>query len=299
MASLKPNRLIRFDWALKYILRDKANFDILEGFLTALLNEDITILQILESEADRALEHLKYNRVDVLVEDSTGRQMIIEIQNQHETDYLYRLLFGTSKVIVDTLQIGQAYREIKKVISVSILYFNLGSGDDYVYHGSTHFVGLHTRQPLVIRQRVPNHTSYILRVVDSEREIFPEYYLIQVERFEDVIQSPFDEWVYMLKHEALPDHFTAKNIDQARQKLALLKMSEAEQRQYERYLMDLVSERDVMETRYQAGLQEGEQSKAISTARNLLGMGLPVEQIAQATGLSEAEIAGLSTGEDA
>ena len=34
-------KLVRFDWAIRYILRDKSNFDILEGFLTALLNEDI------------------------------------------------------------------------------------------------------------------------------------------------------------------------------------------------------------------------------------------------------------------
>lgn len=291
----KEDRVIRFDWALKYILRDKANFDILEGFLTALLKEEMTIIQILESEADRSLEHLKYNRVDILVEDSQGRQLIIEIQNQHEADYLYRLLFGTSKVIVDTLQIGQPYQAVKKVISISILYFNFGSGDDYIYHGSTRFIGLHTRQPLEVRQRMPNQHSYTLRTVNIEREIFPEYYLIQVERFTDIINSPFDEWIYMLKHERLPDHFQAKNIDRAREKLTLLKMDEVERRQYERYLMNLASERDILETRYQEGHKVGRREAVIETARNLLAMGLSIEQIIQATGLSAAELDRIDT----
>ena len=42
----KITKLIRFDWAIKRLLRHKANFGILEGFLSVLLNEDITIRQI-------------------------------------------------------------------------------------------------------------------------------------------------------------------------------------------------------------------------------------------------------------
>jgi hypothetical protein len=37
-------KLITFDWALKRLLRSKANFDILEGFFSELLKEDIKIL---------------------------------------------------------------------------------------------------------------------------------------------------------------------------------------------------------------------------------------------------------------
>ena len=41
---------IRFDWAMKRLLRNKANFAVLEGFLTTLLNEKIVIQKLLESE---------------------------------------------------------------------------------------------------------------------------------------------------------------------------------------------------------------------------------------------------------
>ncbi len=71
-------RIIRFDWAIKTLLRDKANFDILEGFLTALLQEEIRVVSLLESESNSAEEQQKFNRVDLLVKDSQDRHLIIE-----------------------------------------------------------------------------------------------------------------------------------------------------------------------------------------------------------------------------
>jgi len=51
-----PQRtLISFDWAMKKLLRSKANFDILEGFLSELLKENLTILEILESESNKSI----------------------------------------------------------------------------------------------------------------------------------------------------------------------------------------------------------------------------------------------------
>jgi predicted transposase/invertase (TIGR01784 family) len=245
-------QLVRFDWAIKTILRDKANFDVLEGFLTALLNEDITIEQILESESN-AEEGYKFNRVDILVHDSQGRKLIIEVQNDRETDYMERLLFGTSKVIVDNIAVGETYRQVVKVISISILYYNLGIGDDYVYKYVGEFIGLHNKQVLKIRQRVATATSFKY----VAKNIFPEYYLINVERFEDLIHSPLDEWIYLLKHSAVKADFQAKNIDKAAQKLAVLKMGAEERRRYESYMKAVVIERDVLETARRDGMQEG------------------------------------------
>ena len=294
----QPEKLIRFDWAIKTILRDKANFDVLEGFLSALLNEPIQVIQILESESNQADEEMKYNRVDILITDSQGRHIIIEIQNSHERDYLYRLLFGTSKVIIDTLQLGQDYQEIAKVISISILYFNLGSGNDYVYYGTTNFIGLHTEEPLRLKQQEQalNGKLY-LREVNIQKEIYPEYYLIQVERFEDVIQAPLDEWIYMLKHEEIRDDFSAPNIDQAREKLSLLKMDTAKRRAYERYMMSMVRERDAMRTAKFEGRMEGQKEGRVEgrveVARNLKADGLEPALIMKYTGLSLEEVEAL------
>mgnify|MGYP001114763371 FL=1 len=79
-------RLIRFDWAMKKIPRDKANFDILEGFLSALLKTDIGVEEILESESNQDTEKQKFNRVDILVKDRKDRRFIIEVQAETESD---------------------------------------------------------------------------------------------------------------------------------------------------------------------------------------------------------------------
>lgn len=78
--------LVRFDWAMKRpgrvrLLRNKANFVVLEGFLSELLHEDIQIEQILESEANQDDETAKFNRVDLLALNSQKQLVIIEFQN--------------------------------------------------------------------------------------------------------------------------------------------------------------------------------------------------------------------------
>ena len=90
------NQIIRFDWAMKRLLRNKANFSVLEGLLTTLLGEKIVIQKLLESESNQEDEYDKYNRVDMLAENSKGELVLIEVQNNNEYAYFQRMLFGTS-----------------------------------------------------------------------------------------------------------------------------------------------------------------------------------------------------------
>jgi predicted transposase/invertase (TIGR01784 family) len=255
---MKNQKIIRFDWAIKTILRDKANYDVLEGFLSAILRDDIKVVQLIESESNQETDRQKFNRVDIMVLDGNGQYVIIEIQNELESDYLERLLFGTSKVIVENAKLGEPYKTIKKVISISILYFNLGSGDDYIYYGSTQFKGLNTNSPLIIRKRLKmSEKKYVFKDKNIEKEIFPEYYLINVERFQDTINSDIDEWIYMLKNEEIPKHFKAKNIDKAREKLKIQAMSDEERKSYERYLINVARDIDMIETAREEGEVKG------------------------------------------
>ena len=129
-------KYIRFDWAMKRLLRDKANFGVLEGLLTTLLNEKITINRLLESESNQEDEFDKQNRVDLLAENDRGELFIIEVQNNTEYAYFQRMLFGTSKLVTEYINRGQGYNNIRKIYSVNIVYFNLGNGTDVVYHGT-------------------------------------------------------------------------------------------------------------------------------------------------------------------
>ena len=134
---------IRFDWAMKRLLRNKANFSVLEGLLTTLLGENITIRDLLESESNQEEEFDKYNRVDMLAVNSRGELILIEVQNNNEYAYFQRMLFGTSKLVTQYINRGESYEKVRKVYSVNIVYFSLGHGKDFVYHGKTEFRGIH------------------------------------------------------------------------------------------------------------------------------------------------------------
>lgn len=287
----KNKKLIRFDWAIKRLLRHKANFGILEGFLSVLLNEDISIRQILDSESNKEEADDKYNRVDILVEDSKGELVIIEVQNSKEYDYFHRILFGTSKVITEHIKEGEPYAVVKKVISITIAYFDLGQGEDYVYHGKNIFKGIHKGDILNLADRQKE-------LYDKEEvyQIFPEYWLLKVGKFDDTVQDKLDEWIYFLKNGEVQEDFTAKGLDEAKERLDEMKLSEEERKEYKSYLNRL---RDIASEQYnkmvdaqelidkskeegiKQGKQEGKEEQLIESIIGFYEMGLPNEKIAQ------------------
>jgi hypothetical protein len=296
----RTRTLVSFDWAMKRILRDKANFDVLEGFLSALLEEDIRVMALLESEANQESAADKFNRVDLLVQDSQGTAFIIEVQYSYASHYLKRLLFGTAKLITEYLESGEEYSGVKKVISISLLYFLVGEADetnDYVYRGTTEFYGLHSGKPLSVHQDTlqqdkpdPGKRRKRSQPTLRKRNVFPEYYLIEIERFPDEVKNALDEWIYFFKHSEIPDEFRAKHIQAARQKLDLMKMSVDERRAYERFWMARASYQDEIQSAKTQGREEGLMAKQHEIARQMLQYGEPIDKIKLYTGLSEAEI---------
>jgi len=92
----------------------------------------------------------------MLAEDTNGELLIIEIQNNRELDYFHRMLYGVSKAITGYIGLGDAYSNVRKVYSINIVYFDLGQGKDYVYHGKTFFRGLHVPEDVLqlsVRQK--------------------------------------------------------------------------------------------------------------------------------------------------
>ncbi|MCI5178468.1 MAG: Rpn family recombination-promoting nuclease/putative transposase [Candidatus Electrothrix sp. AW3_4] len=283
---MAQRKLISFDWAMKKLLRSKANFEILEGFLSELLMEDVTILEILESESNQEDVRDKFNRVDLKVTNQKKEILIIEVQYEREFDYLQRILFGTSKVITEHLQKKEPYSKVTKVISINILYFDLGHGEDYIYHGTTSFRGLHEQDLLQLSEEQQN-----LYGRDKLHEIFPEYYLVKVNNFNDIAKDTLDEWIYFLKNEEIKGDFKAKGLEKAKQELDILKLSDEERRAYERYQDDLHYQASMVESSYTIGVKKGEDKKALQIAINLIKKGvLDAQEIAEITELPVEEI---------
>ncbi len=227
-------KLIRFDWAIKRLLRNKSNFVVLEGFLSELLFDDIKIQQILESESNQNLEDDKFNRVDILTQNSKNELIIIEIQSTYEIDYFHRMAYGVAKAMAENLKLGQQYAQIKKIISINIVYFDLGQGQDYIYKGRTEFTGLHQNDLLQLSDK--QKKTFLKEKIS---DIFPEFYLLKVNQFNDIAKDTLDEWIYFLKNSEVKDSFRAKGLKEANDVLDIMKLPEEENYGYNRYLDSL------------------------------------------------------------
>jgi predicted transposase/invertase (TIGR01784 family) len=286
-------KLIRFDWAMKKMLRHKANFDILEGFLSELLGEEVKIKQVLDSESNKETEEDKFNRVDILVENEKGELVIIEVQNTQEHDYFHRMLFGASKAITEHIKEGSAYANVKKVISITIAYFDLGRGKDYVYHGTNVFKGIHKGDILGLSDK--QMEAYNKTKV---HEIYPEYWVIKTGKFSGRVKDKLDEWVYFLKNAEIKPTFSARGLKEASEKLDEMKLPEKERVAYNAYknhLMSIASrnhtiEIDAKEIIKKAKAEEKEENE-IKAVLGLNRIGLENEKIADALNMKIQKVA--------
>ena len=318
------DKYIRFDWAAKRMLRDKANFAVLEGLMTVLLEEKVTIIEILESEGNQEEADDKFNRVDIKAKNSKDEIILVEIQQTRELYYLQRILYGVAKTITEHIRLGNKYDQVKKVYSISIVYFDLGKGSDYLYHGQTQLVGVHTHDQLIINTRDKD----AIRMV-APTDIFPEYYIIRVNEFNQVATTPLEEWLDYLKDGNIKDDTTAPGLAEAKQRLQYLQMSAEERAAYDRHMDNIMVQNDILETKVLEGLERGieqgmakgieqgmakgieqgmakglergieqgmakgiEQGKA-EVARKMKASGLAIADIASFTGLTEETVASL------
>lgn len=308
----KKNQTIRFDWAMKRMLRNKASYAVLEGLLTTLFGERIKIQKLLESEGNQEDELDKYNRVDILAENSKDELVLIEVQNNNEYAYFQRMLFGVSKLVTEYINRGEGYDHVRKVYSVNIVYFPLGHGNDYVYHGKTEFRGMHTNDLLELspfqRQKFK---------VDTVSQLYPEYYILKVNEFNKVAKTPLEEWIYYLNTGEILDNATAPGLSEAREQLKLDTMTKAELASYYRHLDNVVilhdnifTSRDEgkyegliegmqkgkeigIEEGLQKGREEGKKEALADIAKRMKLSGVDLQTIAKCSGLSPEEIASL------
>ena len=316
MAEVR-DKYIRFDWAIKRLLRQKANFGVLEGFLTVFLGQEVKIVEILESEGNQETEDDKFNRVDIKAKNSEGEIIIVEIQNTSELYYLERILYGACKAVTEHMRLGQTYKEVKKVYSISILYFDLGVGDDYLYIGENNFIGVHTKDQLIVNKKERN-----VIIKKKPSDIFPTYYLVRVNNFNQVAVTPLEEWVEYLKNGDIREDTTAPGLQEARDKLLYYSMSDADRHAYDEHINAVMIQNDVLGTARieghtegfieghleghlegmkegrekgrkegrEEGRKEGRMEERIEIAKAMLAKGISIEMISELTGLPTEEI---------
>ena len=291
------NKYIRFDWAVKRMLRDKANFAVLEGLIAVFTGERVTITEILESDGNQVNTVDKFNRVDIKAKNERGDRIIVKLKLTRELYFIMRMLNGVTKALTEHIEIGNKYDKVKKVYSINILYFDLGQGSDYLYHGKTVFTGVHTGDQLKVNTREADEIKMTV-----PEEVFPEYYIIRVNEFNDVARTPIEEWLDYLKNNRIKDDTSTPGLKEARQRLLYMTMTDAERKAYDAHMDDIMVQNDVLDTAKMEGRAEGRiegraegrvegrTEEKIEMAKKMKAMGMAIETISQISGLTAEQI---------
>jgi predicted transposase/invertase (TIGR01784 family) len=280
--------LISFDYAIKYLLKDKGDYEIVEGFISALLTSEgykpIKIRALLDGESNKESKHLKRSIADVIVEDEQGNNYIVEIDRAYTDLFLQKAVFNTSRLIVDNLGANQDYLQIKKVFHINLLYFPFENTKAPLHHGKVIFHEIDNKHPIDIHL-----VDRGMKMFDAHN-IFPEYFLISIPLFNDVIREEIDEWLYLMKHSEVKDDFKSPYMKKAAERLSILTMSNHEREVYDSYVMDSMKGRDYLISAEAKGKAEGKAERDIEIARAMLAKKKPIEEIEEFTGLSKGEI---------
>jgi hypothetical protein len=207
---------------------------------------------LLESESSQEDPKTKRSLADVIVEDQDKHKCIIEIERSVKDTFIHKSCFNTSRLIVDSLGSGQDYAQILKVFHITLLYFPIGNNQGVIYHGKTIIHEIESQEKLSVHIKNPTTEE----VYDAS-EILPEYLYISIPVFNDRIEREIDEWLYVMKHDEIPQPFRSKYMKQVAEKLSILKMSPAERAGYYNYLKKIYSDRDELQAAQAKGKAEG------------------------------------------
>ncbi|WP_342278448.1 Rpn family recombination-promoting nuclease/putative transposase [Candidatus Tisiphia endosymbiont of Myopa tessellatipennis] len=287
MSNDKP--LISFDYAIKYLLKDKGDYAIVEGFISALLKtkgyKDVKIVALLEVESNKEDSKSKRSLADVIVEDEDHHKYIIEIERNVKDSFIHKACFNTSRLIVDNLAQREDYTQIIKIFHISLLYFPIGNGNGVIYHGKTIIHEIETNERLNVH--IKNMETF--EVFDAT-DILPEYFYISVPLFNDRLEKEIDDWLHVMKYDKVPPNYHSPYMSQVADKLNILKMTKEERANYSYYQKKLYNDRDELQVAEARGAARGAAREKIVIAKNLLQAGLSIDVIAESTGLSIEEI---------
>lgn len=277
--------------------------ELLISLLNALLplkaGQEIVAIEYMSPEMFPDTPYKKDSIVDVRCVDTSNRDFLVEMQMFWTSAFKHRALFNTAKAVSRQLEAGAPYRELRPVYTLSLVNDIAFPAVDRFYH---HYL--------------PTDQKDSEKVIEGFNMIFvelPKFAKWQMLNGSDTLHdsggeikisnqtfkrlavlwfrflTEINEHTLVIADDLLADDDVCKAID-------LIKDSaytDAERLAYDRY-WDMVSrERTILEEVELRGEAKGRAEGVIATARNLKALGIPVETIAQATGLTLAEIEAL------
>ena len=271
------NHLINFDYAIIYLLRDKKDYTIVEGFISALLKtigySEVKILSQLASEGNQEDSKTKRALANLIVQDTNNQKYIVEIERIVHPCSIHKSYFNTSRHLIDSVGQDQDYSQILKIFHISLL-FDIIPGT--VSYGNPLIQEPDTKEKLTLHITDPT-TKRVYVVTD----VPAEYIYISVPSFDDRIEKELDEWLYVIKHNEVPKKRHPSYMNSVSERFSMSKMDETERNHYKLY-----TDRHQL----QAAIEKGRQEKGIEIAKHMRAMGYQVEDIVKLTGLQPRAI---------
>ncbi|MEW9810145.1 MAG: Rpn family recombination-promoting nuclease/putative transposase (plasmid) [Candidatus Symbiodolus clandestinus] len=288
---INEKTLVSFDFAIKYLLKHKSDYDIVENFISTLLATEgykpVKITALLDGESNKEDVKFKKSIADLIVQDEQGTQYIIEIDRSYTNLFLHKACFNSCRLIVDNICSNQDYSLIKKIFHINLLYFPLSHLTSPLCHGKTIFHEIDLEHPQ--QRQLTDKGGRLFNAYN----IFPEYFIISIPLFNDVIKQEIDEWLYLMKHSEVKQEFSSPLMKKVAERLNVLKMNQQERIHYQAYVNESLKERDYLVSAEEKGREEGERKKSLEIAKKMLAKGADLGDIEELTGLSFEEISRL------
>ena len=281
MRNIEKNKLtMKNDIMFKAFFSKKENEKFLKSFLSAILGEEVKIKRVIhDARLEQLTREQKYGILDLEVELENGEYVNIEMQLKNNNNMEERTTFYASKKITEQMVKGRPYKDLNKVIIISILDYNLIN--------------------------LPEYITKTVRVADKHREYEinnkVEFYYIELKKFREEnpdMKEPINQWLAFIDMEKGEWLEMAKKenkeIEEAVEEYETLTGDALVKRIAEIRLMSELEEQSALENAKNEGIEQGKreglkQSK-IETAKKLLKLKMPIEQIIEITELTKEEI---------
>ena len=268
------------DFGFKRIFGTKPNKDLLIDFLNSLFNGEQVVKDVtfLNSEHVGDVHTDRKAIFDVYCENEKGEKFIVEMQNAYQTYFKDRSLYYATFPIREQAQKGEGWNyKLKHVYVVALLNYDMSDpafSDDTINHD----IGLLDKQ---------THRVF------NDKLTFKYVEISKFNKRIEELKTNYDKWLFILKNlsrlDRQPEYLQTAVFNRLFAEAEIAKFTRAELREYED---SLKAYRDIKNS-LDSAEEKGERKKAIEIAKNLLEMGMPIDNIMKATGLSLEEIAKL------
>jgi len=251
------------------------NLRVLEDFLKAVLDlpaEEYRGLIVVDPNLDREFLDDKHGILDVKVNTNSGKVIDVEVQVKKQRSIWQRMIFYTSKMVVEQVKSGYQYDKVNRAISILIADFEIIKEND-AYHN---------------RFRLYDEKTGA-RYPDSI-----EINVLELPKMNKADGTHLGNWLRFFSAKTEEDFMTVAQTNPAiNEAWGVIKVLSGDERARavadarEKARMDMDS--FLGDARYE-GREEGRLEGIHSVAKNLLRKNMPHEDIADATGLSLEEV---------